>query len=92
VSASKKREIEKEDAVGLEKVAVASKKIQNDDPLPFLKKPYSNFKFGSGSATQVTQQARKRGQLVQWTRYFSERSEKRLILTLVFFSISTSFP
>ena len=48
----------KEDVVGLGKVVEASKKSQNDDPLPFLKKPSNNFKFGSGSATQ---QARKRG-------------------------------
>jgi hypothetical protein len=34
----------------------------------------------------------KRGQSVQWTRYFSKRSEKRLILPLSFFSISTSSP
>jgi hypothetical protein len=39
-------------------VAETFKKSQNDDPLPFLKKSSSNFKFGSGSATQ---QARKRG-------------------------------
>jgi hypothetical protein len=61
VIASKKREMAKEDVIGSGKVAATSKKIQNDDPLPFWKKPSSNFKFGSGSTTQVTQQEIKRG-------------------------------
>jgi hypothetical protein len=47
--------MEKEDSVGLGKVATKSKKNKNEDPLPFLRKPSS--RFGSGTAIQP---ARKR--------------------------------
>jgi hypothetical protein len=66
-SASKQREMEKEDAVGLGKVATTSKKSQNDDPLSFLNKSSSNFKFGSGSETQP---ARKRGEVGPMDKIF----------------------
>ena len=85
VSASKKREMAKNDVIGLGKVATTSKKIQNDDPLPFLKKPSSNFKFGSGSATQVTQQARKRGAAGTMDKIFQQEKREEVDLTIGFF-------
>jgi hypothetical protein len=47
--------MERENKVGLGKVAVASRKHKNEDPLPFLRKLSS--RFGSGT---VIQPARKR--------------------------------
>jgi hypothetical protein len=85
VSASKTREMAKEDVVGLGKVAATSKKFQNDDPLPFLKKPSSNFKFGSGSETQVTEQARKRGATGPMDKIFQQEKREEVDLTIDFF-------
>jgi hypothetical protein len=83
--------MENEDSVGLGKVAATCKKNKNEDPLPFLRNSSSKFQFGSGSGTVGVQlNKQEKGQLVQWTRYFSKRSEMRLILP-IFFSISTSF-
>jgi hypothetical protein len=85
MSTSKRREMSKKDAVGLGKVATTSKKIQNDDPLPFLKKPSNNFKFGSRSATQVTQQARKRGAASPIDKIFQREKREEVDLTIGFF-------
>jgi len=51
VSASKRRELEREANVSEGIVAVASKKTKNEDPLPFLRKPSSKQPFEGGSAT-----------------------------------------
>jgi hypothetical protein len=50
VSASKRRELEREANVGEEIVAAASRKTNNEDPLPFLRKPSSKHPFQGGSA------------------------------------------
>jgi hypothetical protein len=51
VSASKRRELEREANVGEGVVAVASRKTKNEDPLPFLRKPSRKYTFGGGTAT-----------------------------------------
>jgi len=43
MSVSKRREMEKEDDVGLGKVAVTYKKTKNEDPFPFLRNSSSKF-------------------------------------------------
>jgi hypothetical protein len=48
VIAPKRREMEKEDGVGLRKVAASCKKTKNENPLPFLRNSSSKFQFGSG--------------------------------------------
>ena len=50
MSATKRREIEREDKIGSMKVAATSKKQKNEDPLPFLRK--LTGRFGSGTASQ----------------------------------------
>jgi hypothetical protein len=54
VSASKRRELEREANVGERIMATASKKTKNENPLPFLRKSSSNYPFGSGSVVQAT--------------------------------------
>jgi hypothetical protein len=48
VSASKRKEMEREDKIGLGKVATTCRKNKNEDPLSFSRKPSSGF--GSGIA------------------------------------------
>jgi hypothetical protein len=80
--------MEKEDNVGLGKVATTSKKNKNEDPLPFLRNSSSKFQFGSGSATQ---QARKRA-VGPMDKIFQQEKRDEVDLTIgFFFSISTSF-
>ena len=53
ISFNQRKELEKEDEVGLGNVAATSKKnSKHDDPLPFLRKTSS--RFGSGSEIQPT--------------------------------------
>jgi hypothetical protein len=47
VNESKQRELEREAHVG----EATSRRPKNEDPLPFLRKPPSNYPFGGGSAT-----------------------------------------
>jgi hypothetical protein len=51
VSASKRRELEREANVGEGIVATTSRKTKNEDPLPFLRKQSSKYPFGGGTAT-----------------------------------------
>jgi len=86
-NATKRKEMEREDNIGLGKVATASRKDKKEDSLPFLRKPSS--KFGSGIAIQPT---RKRptpsgGSIDK----IFQQEKRRLILPLGNFSISTSF-
>jgi hypothetical protein len=88
VNASKQRELEREANVGDGIMAVVSRKTNNEDPLPFLRKSSSNYPFGSGSAAQATKEAN--GSSGQDISSLHKRSKMRLILPLGFFSISTS--
>lgn len=89
ITTDQRKELEKEDAVGLGNAAATSKKnSKHDDPLPFLRNTSS--RFGSGVEIQPTKKrvAQTYGPM---DKIFSKRRNKRLILPLPSFSISTSF-
>jgi hypothetical protein len=52
INATKLKEMGRWDKIGMGKVATASRKHKNEDPLPFLRKLSS--RFGSGTAIQPT--------------------------------------
>jgi hypothetical protein len=80
VSASKRRELEREANVGEGIVAATSRKTKNEDPLPFLRKPSSKHPFGGGSATR-----RKRHAMGPMDKIFQQERRDELDLTIGFF-------
>jgi hypothetical protein len=77
VSASKRRELEREANVGEGIVAATSRKTKNEDPLPFLRKLSSKHPFGGGSAT-----TRKRHAMGSMDKIFQQERRDELDLTV----------
>ena len=88
VNATKRRQLEREDEVGLGRVEAASKKQKNDDPIPFLRKPSTAMpskasKYGSGVATEAT---KKRGYLTgPMDKIFKQEAREEMDLTIAFY-------
>ena len=83
ISFNQRKELEKEDAVGLGNVAATSKKkSKHDDPLPFLRNTSS--RFGSGSEIQPTKKraAQSYGPM---DKIFQQETRQEVDLTVAFF-------
>ena len=79
VSVNQRRDMEREDHVGLGKVTAASKK-KEDDPLPFLRSPLAprlHFHLAFMGMGILIKQERGNLQVVQWIGFSNKRREKR---------------
>jgi hypothetical protein len=83
VNESKRRELEREAHVGEGIVATTSRRPKNEDPLPFLRKPSSNYPFGGGSAV-----TKKRPAMGPMDKIFQQEKRDELDLTIGFFFLS----
>jgi hypothetical protein len=84
VSVSKRREMEKEDNVGMGKVATTCKKNKNEDRFPLLRNSSGKFQFGSGSGSATTRK-RATGPM---DKIFQQEKREEVDLTIGFFFLS----